>query len=299
VAACVDLPFHKYQALGNDFVLLDMRTAAVPDPAALSALLCRRTTSIGADGLILVGPDEGGAARMEFYNPDGSRAAMCGNGIRCVARFLRDRAWETADRFDIMTDVGPREVRILSDGVAADLGAPEFAPENIPIRPAAADPRRVEVRLEGGPDLPPAVCLSIGNPHCVFFVPDAAAYPVAAVGPRVERHALFPARINVIFAQESAPGVLACRVWERGAGETRACGTGAAAAVIAATVRGMVDGAARVRLPGGVLDVAWDRRGGVVIAGAAEDVFRGTISIPRALATLRSRRETAAAPRVS
>ncbi len=269
-----------------------MRAVAVPDPAGLSALLCRRTTSIGADGLILVRPDERGAARMEFYNPDGSRAAMCGNGIRCVARFLRDLAWETADRFDIMTDAGPREVRILPDGVAADLGAPAFEPGRIPISAGTCDPRRLDVPLEGGPDLPPAVCLSIGNPHCVFFVRDVGAYPVAAVGPRVERHALFPARINVIFAELSAPGVLACRVWERGAGETRACGTGAAAAVIAATVRGVVDGTARVRLPGGILDVAWDRRAGVAIAGAVERVFRGTIPVPEMLAC----REDAARP---
>ncbi len=292
--AQVYLPFFKYQALENDFVILDLRSVEVHDAARLSRMLCTRAKSIGADGLLLVSPHARCAARMEFYNPDGSRAGMCGNGIRCVARFLRDVGWQSSDRFAIMTDVGIRDVRIFPTSVAANLGCPAFAPDRIPVRAQEPDVRRLSLHLEGGPELPPAVCLSVGNPHCVFFVRNVEDYPVAAVGPRVEHHPLFPERINVIFAELIGPHALKCRVWERGAGETRACGTGASAAVVAATARGMIDGSAVVRLPGGTIEAAWDPHDGVTIAGSAEHVFRGAMLIPEELAAPRSRQESPA-----
>jgi diaminopimelate epimerase len=276
------LEFHKYQGLGNDFVLIDLRHCPVRDAARLSVMLCRRHFGVGADGLILVGPDPRHAARMTFYNPDGSRAEMCGNGLRCVAQYLRASGWERADAFSIMTDAGPREVGFVEAGVAASLGEPSFEPARLPAALTPAELLRAEL---GVGDLPPAVCLSVGNPHCVFFVGDASAVPVAELGPRVENLPVFPERINVEFAQVTAPGRIVCRVWERGAGETQACGTGAAATVVAATLRELVPGEAVVELPGGELVVTWRRGRAVTIAGRADEVFRGSTTTAAAFVT--------------
>ncbi len=272
-----ELTFQKYQGLGNDFVLLGVRDFKITDPGRLSRLLCRRRFGVGADGLILVLPDRVCAARMEFYNPDGSRAEMCGNGLRCVARYLRRAGWERRLRFPIMTDAGPRELRFLQEGVVATLGEPRFSPDEIPAHLEEDQVLHANLNV---PDLPAATCLSIGNPHCVFFVKNVASFPVRDVGPVVERLPVFPERINVEFAELTGPGRLTCRVWERGAGETQACGTGAAAAVIAATLQDFVPGEAIVNLPGGELAVFWRERKAVSIAGQAEEVFAGTMMVP-------------------
>jgi diaminopimelate epimerase len=274
-----DLRFDKFQGLGNDFVVVDGSAYELARLPELSRRLCDRHAGIGADGLIVVHPDQTCAARMEFYNPDGSRAQMCGNGIRCVARYLRLAGRDARPAFPIMTDAGARTVRFVPDGVAADLGEPSFAPEAIPVLASPEEVCSVSLALDGLPPLPPAVCLSLGNPHCVLFVEDVAHLRIDAMGPRIERLPIFPERINVEFAEVLEPRRLACRVWERGAGETPACGTGAAAAVIAATVRGLVPGEAAVDLPGGTLAVAWRDRRSVTIAGGAAAVFSGSISI--------------------
>jgi diaminopimelate epimerase len=279
----VKFRFFKYQGLGNDFVLIDLHDCAIPDPAELSRRLCDRHCGVGADGVILVAPHPTCAARVEFYNLDGSRAQMCGNGIRCVARYLRNTARKTEPRFSIMTDAGIRGVGFVPEGVCVSLGEPSFSPRAIP---ALLDPEvavRAAVTADGFPDLPPATCLSLGNPHCVLWVADLEHFPVAAVGSRIERLPVFPERINVEFAQRIGPDRIACRVWERGAGETRACGTGAAATLVAATLLNLVPGEAMVVLPGGELQVSWKDRRDVTIAGRAEEVFRGSMALPPSL----------------
>ena len=287
------LSFHKYQGLGNDFVLIG---EPIGDPEELSRLLCRRRFGVGSDGLIIVRPDPDCAARMEFYNPDGSRAEMCGNGLRCVARFLVNEGRERSSCFRIMTDAGPKTVSVQEDGVAAVLGEPAFAPDLIPARLGPDEVLEARLPVACSPPLPPATCLSLGNPHCVFFVENVAAFPVDAIGPLVEHLPVFPERINVEFAERTAPGRLVCRVWERGAGETKACGTGAAATLIAATVRGLVPGEAVVTLPGGDLTVLWPERKAVTIRGSAEEVFQGSIVIPEP-APVRSCPDESSSPR--
>lgn len=273
------LVFHKYQALGNDFILLDLSRVAVDDPAGLSRRLCRRHVGIGADGLILAAPEPGCDGRMLFFNPDGSRAEMCGNGIRCLARFLWDTHGISKETLQINTDTGLRELCRVPEGIAVNLGKPAWTADALPTTLPTEHDHAIPLPVTGF-DLPPATCLSVGNPHCVFFVDDLDRIPVTDVGPAVECLPVFPQRINVIFACQTGPGELVCRVWERGAGETQACGTGAAASVVAGTLTGRLSGQAKVKLPGGELLVNWHRDAGVSIAGPAEPVFCGTVPLP-------------------
>ncbi len=283
----VFLPFSKYQALGNDFILLDTRKVKIAKPGELSRILCCRKLGIGADGLILVSPHPSCAARMIFYNPDGSRAGMCGNGIRCVAKYLFDTGWlkqeKAADStgFCIATDSGPREVSLgPGDIVEANLGTPSFDPASLPAHLAPEEVQ--DLRFPDLP-LPPGLCLSVGNPHCIFFVRDLKNIPINRFGPRVECDPRFPSRINVEFAEPLDKARLTCRVWERGAGETSSCGTGAAAVCVAATLRGLVNARATVCLPGGEIEVRWDRPGPVFIRGPARFVFKGEVPVSRSL----------------
>jgi len=274
------LQFVKMQGAGNDFICLNL-FAKLPeeDPSVLARRLCRRRYGVGADGLLLIGPSVRADFRMELYNSDGSRAEMCGNGIRCAGKFAYERGIARSKCLRVETDAGIRDLELIFslETVAAatvDMGYPEFHPARIPVD------------AEGDTFIakPVAVCgtgfsvtaLSMGNPHAVIFTdrPDGLDLPV--LGPQLERHPLFPNGVNTEFVEVLRSNLLKMRVWERGVGETLACGTGACAALVAAAVNGFSERAAEVLVPGGTLSVRWEEGSGrVFLTGPAVTVFEG------------------------
>lgn len=251
------MDFVKMHGLGNDFVIVDGPFEPSADQVEA---WCDRRRGIGADGVLVVTPLEDGGVRMGYWNADGSPAEMCGNGLRCVARYAVSRGLADGPRFTVQTAVGPRPVEVRNDGtVRAFIGTV-----------SAADAGPLDV---AGYHLEP---IRVGNPHAVAFVADCYSTPVQAVGPVVEGDPHFPERTNVEFATVVAPDRIALRVWERGVGETLACGTGAAATAAVAYRNGLTDARVTVDLPGGalVVEVASD---GIWIEGPAETAFRGTV----------------------
>ena len=266
------IPFLKMHGLGNDFVVLDGRRAPIAVDAAAARVLADRRTGIGCDQVILLEPPRQPAAHvlMRIRNPDGGEAEACGNATRCVADLLRR---ETGDaRVRIETIAGLLEAEALPDGrVAVDMGPVRTGWREIPLsRPM--DTERVALTL--GP-LSAPVCTNIGNPHATFFVDDVDAVDVAALGPELERNQVFPQRANIGVATVRDRGNIRLRVWERGAGITRACGSGACAALVAAHRRGLTAREAAVELDGGVLDIAWRKDGRVVMTGPVALSFEG------------------------
>ena len=266
------IPFLKMHGLGNDFVVLDGRGTAVAVDAAGACALANRRTGIGCDQVILLEPPRQRAAQvlMRIRNPDGGEAEACGNATRCVAALLRR---ETGDpRARIETIAGLLEAEALPDGrVAVDMGPVRTGWREIPLsRPM--DTERVELTF--GP-LSTPVCTNIGNPHATFFVDDVDAVDLPALGPELERDRLFPQRANIGVAAIRDRCNIRLRVWERGAGITRACGSGACAALVAAHRRGLTAREAAVELDGGVLNIAWREDGRVVMTGPVALSFEG------------------------
>ncbi len=288
------MEFSKYHGLGNDFILLDNRHQLEPviSPAE-AADWCDRHFGIGADGVIFALPGQNGTDyTMRIYNSDGSEPEMCGNGIRCLAKFL-----ETLESNDGQAPPAPHTYRIHTlaglisptlqpDGqVTVDMGPPYLLAQEIPTTLATAAEKVVDLPLEVSGQTWQVTCVSMGNPHCITFVEDVAAIPVPGgfanalehLGPQFEHHPVFPQRINTEFIQVVRPDYLKMRVWERGAGITLACGTGACASLVAGVLNGRCDRAATVELPGGPLHIEWraaDNR--VYMTGPAELVFRGS-----------------------
>lgn len=275
------LPFVKMHGLGNDFVLLDLRgTGHAPDTAQYRRLADRRY-GVGCDLiLILTSANERRAqARCAFVNADGSVAEHCGNGVRCVARYL-DRCGDSVERrVTLELDGALTELELgVGDEVRVDMGRPRFAPAAIPLAVVAEAPRyRVDIAGESHE----FGAVSMGNPHAVFMVDDVSRAPLASVGPAVQDMALFPARVNAGFMQVVDRGHLRLRVFERGVGETRACGTGACAAVAVGRRWGVLDDSVEVELPGGSLRIAWDGTPDrpLWMTGPATFVFDGTIEL--------------------
>jgi diaminopimelate epimerase len=276
------LPFSKMHGIGNDYVYVDGFAARVPDPSALARRVSRRRTGIGSDGLILVRPSEVADCRMEMYNADGSRGEMCGNGIRCVAKYAYEHGLTRANPMRIETDAGTRELRLHLDGgrvtsVTVDMGEPVLDGPRIPV---AVEGRVIDAPLAVDGTEYRVTCVSMGNPHCVVFLADVEKLDLEALGPRFEHHRFFPNRVNTEFIRVEAPDELTMRVWERGSGETAACGTGACAALVAAALTGRAGHAATVHLHGGDLRIEWresDDR--VLMTGPAEEVFTGEIEV--------------------
>jgi len=266
------IPFLKMHGLGNDFVVLDGRRAAVTVDAATVRALADRRTGIGCDQVILLEPPRDPTAQlfMRIHNPDGGEAEACGNATRCIADLLRR---ETGDRrVQIETVAGLLEAEALSDGrVAVDMGPARTGWREIPLA-RDMDTERIDLSL--GP-LSAPVCTNIGNPHATFFVDDVEAIDLAALGPVLEYHPLFPQRANIGVAAVRDRGNIRLRVWERGAGITRACGSGACAALVAAHRRGLAAKQAGVVLDGGSLDIAWREDGHVVMTGPVALSFEG------------------------
>jgi diaminopimelate epimerase len=267
------IPFLKMHGLGNDFVVLDGRRAAIAVDAAAARALADRRTGIGCDQVILLEPPRHPAAQvlMRIRNPDGSEAEACGNATRCVADLLRCETGDASLRIE--TVAGLLEAEATPDGrVAVDMGPARTGWGEIPLA-QAMETDRVELTL--GP-LSAPVCTNIGNPHATFFVDDVEAIDLAALGPVLEHHPLFPQRANIGVAAVRDRRNIRLRVWERGAGITRACGSGACAALVAASRRGLAERWATVALDGGTLDIAWREDGHVIMTGPVAVSFEGT-----------------------
>ncbi|HVC57606.1 MAG TPA: diaminopimelate epimerase [Stellaceae bacterium] len=267
------IAFVKMHGLGNDFVVLDARRNPLAIDAAAARALADRHSGIGCDQLIVIEPPRQPTADawMQIVNADGSAAAACGNATRCVAWLLAEESG--ADRVRIETAAGLLDAEMLGDRrVAVDMGPARTDWHDIPLARAM---ETLAVDLAAGPLASP-VCTSIGNPHATFFVDDAEAVDLAALGPRLEHDPLFPERANIGVATVRGPDRLRLRVWERGAGITRACGTGACAALVGAHRRGLTGRQATVRLDGGDLDILWREDGHVVMTGPATLAFEGS-----------------------
>jgi diaminopimelate epimerase len=290
------MEFSKYQGLGNDFLLFDLRDTPVDGEdfkanPELVQRLCDRRFGVGADGVILaLRSGMEAELRMRIFNADGSEAEMCGNGIRCLARFLADRDGDgPGRRWVVETAAGPILPELQADGqVRVDMGPPFLEPDTVPTHlpkgPAGLPQGQLSV-LDGFWSVAAA---GMGNPHVVVPVPDVMAMDLEAMGAALEVHPVFPARTNVHLVQVLSPSHLLMRVWERGAGPTLACGTGACATLVACHLLGLSDRNARLDLPGGPLQIAWDgSTNHVFMTGPAERVFGGQLADPlaHALAT--------------
>jgi diaminopimelate epimerase len=266
------IPFRKMHGLGNDFVVLDGRRGELAVSAALARAIADRRTGIGCDQLIVIEPARDPAARalMRILNADGSEAEACGNASRCVARLLAEEAGDPHLRIE--TVAGLLDAEMLRDGrVSVDMGPARTGWDEIPLaRPT--DTLRVDLAL--GPLAAP-VCTNIGNPHATFFVADAEAIDLASLGPELEHDRLFPERANIGVATVVDREHIRLRVWERGAGLTRACGTGACAALVAAHRRGLTGRHAIVALDGGELDIVWRADAHVMMTGPATLAYEG------------------------
>jgi diaminopimelate epimerase len=290
------LGFTKMHGCGNDYIYVIADRVRPADPAALSRRLSDRRFGIGGDGLIMLAPSKSADVRMEMYNADGSRGEMCGNGIRCVARLYYERAArprnpQTPQHLIVVeTDCGLKTVALKLDGgrvseATVDMDEPVLEGHEIPV---AADGRVVDYPLEVGGRAWRITAVSMGNPHCVVFVDDEAVFALedsefARVGRQFEHHPFFPRRVNTEFILPLSRDRLRMRVWERGSGETMACGTGACAALVAAALTGRAERRATLELRGGKLEIEWRERGEsanhVMMTGEAVEVFSGEVEV--------------------
>ncbi len=258
--------FTKMQGLGNDYLYVDHREDLPEDLAGLAARLADRHFGVGGDGLIWIGPSERADFHMRMFNADGSEGQMCGNGIRCVGKYVYDKGLTAKTELTVETPAGIRTLRLhLEQGMVAavtvDMGTPAVAP-----------PRTITVQ---GTDYT-VIPVDMGNPHAVVFLEEIGKLDLSALGPDFEHHRSFPGRTNTEFVQVCSPGRLRMRVWERGSGETMACGTGACAALAAACCTGRCGRAAQIQLPGGTLELSWPRGDGpLFMTGPAVTVFEG------------------------
>jgi diaminopimelate epimerase len=280
----MEIEFTKYHGLGNDFILIDNRSSSEPCLTPDRAVeLCDRHFGIGADGVIFALPGQNGNDyTMRIFNSDGSEPEMCGNGIRCLAKFLADlEAAELGSgvKYRIHTLAGVMTPRLEKNGrVTVDMGQPQLNASEIPTTLLSPEQKVVNQPLEVAGQSWDVTCVSMGNPHCVTFVEDVASIPLETIGPKFEHHPVFPQRTNTEFIQVVKPDYLKMRVWERGAGATLACGTGACASLVAGVLTGKCDRRATVELPGGCLEIEWSQTDGrVYMSGPAERVFAGKI----------------------
>jgi diaminopimelate epimerase len=274
--------FLKMHGLGNDFVIFDARTFAVPVDAVSARAIADRKRGIGCDQVIVMEPHKNGAAAfMRIFNADGGEVESCGNAARCVAYLLM--AERETDHIQLASAGGPLDCRSAGeDTVTVDMGVPRLDWREIPMA-QAVDTQSFALEVPGFADsaLNAAAAVSVGNPHCVLFVDDAESAPVASLGAAIERHPWFPSRTNVEFVERRSPDVLRMRVWERGAGITQACGTGACAAAVAAIERGLTNRKVKLLLDGGELSIEWrESDDHVLMTGPIRFAFAGEVSIP-------------------
>ena len=291
--------FVKMQGLGNDFVIVNcLESAPPPDEklAALSQAVCDRHFGVGGDGMIFILPDDNSHYRMRMFNPDGSESEMCGNGIRCFGKYLFDIGVAKGE-ISVATTKGVQHIE-LQDAqpganplkVRVDMGTPHLLRSQIPMRPSGnssnggSDGQVINQPLEVDGQSYAITAVSMGNPHVVIFVNDVETVPLKELGFQIEHHDVFPERTNVHFVQVLSAQKLWVRHWERGAGDTLACGTGACASVVAASLTGKIPGRrALAQLPGGDLDIEWAANNHVYMTGPATTVFEGEIDLPEVL----------------
>lgn len=275
------MKFTKMHGIGNHYVYVNCFEESVADPAGLAPRVSDPTTGIGSDGLVLILPDAEADARMRMFNPDGSEAEMCGNAIRCVAKFLYDHDIVRKDVLQIATGAGllTLELSVGADGrvenVRVDMGEPRLSSAEIPTTLPETDGRVMNVPVEVGGTTYDVTCVSMGNPHAVIYVGDTAAVALERLGPMIETHEAFPARTNVHVAEVRAAGEVTMRTWERGTGITQACGTGAAAVCVAGVLTGRSGRCITAHLPGGDLAIEWADNHHVFMTGPAAEVFSG------------------------
>jgi diaminopimelate epimerase len=271
--------FTKMHGAGNDYVYVNCFDETPPaDLAALAVAVSDRHKGIGSDGLILIRPSSAADARMQMFNADGSEAEMCGNGVRCVAKYLYDHNVARKETLRIETGRGVLVLKVLTSGGKVDrvrvgMGQPILKSAEIPTRLSGDPPVLVPLDVAGR-ELR-VTCVSMGNPHCVTFVDEIVDDLVLRIGPQIERHPAFPKRVNAEFVKVLSRTETVLRVWERGSGETQACGTGACAAAVAGVLAGLTDRKILTHLPGGDLELEWTSSGEVEMTGPAVEVFEG------------------------
>ena len=275
IGGAMIIPFRKMHGLGNDFVVLDARRSPLPITPARAAAIADRHTGIGCDQFIVMEPGtEGADVFMRIYNPDGSEAGACGNATRCVAELAMADAGSGAAAVRTISGLLPSE-RLPDGTIRVDMGEARLGWREVPLA-HETDTLHLPLSADGVSD--PAAC-SMGNPHATFFVPDLAALDLPRIGPELEHAAIFPQRANIGFVQVLAPDHLRLAVWERGAGLTLACGSGACATLVNAVRRGLSARAATVSLPGGDLRIEWRDDGHVLMAGPTATAFTGMIDL--------------------
>jgi diaminopimelate epimerase len=280
VATMNPLTFWKMHGLGNDYVVVDNRKGEIVEKEmpSLAKRVCERRFSVGADGLLLVGNSKSADARMRIFNADGSEAEMCGNGIRCFAKYCYENGIVKKPEFRVETNAGIKLVTLtVKEGevklVRVDMGAPNWERKSLPM---TGEGTCIDEDLQvDGDESYRVTCLSMGNPHCVIFVENVDEFPVEYIGPMIENNQAFPNRTNVGFTQVLGKAEMKVRVWERGCGETLACGTGACAAVAAANRLGKIGSIVIVHLLGGDLQVEVSKT--LLLVGSAEKVFEGNL----------------------
>lgn len=272
------LPFTKMNGLGNDFVIADARTDKITLNAGQILRICDRAAGIGCDQLLVMESSTKADVFMRIYNADGSEVSACGNGTRCVARLVMDETGQ--DSVTIETVAGLLKAQRAGDQIAVDMGEPKLKWDDIPLSEPFHDTRGIELEIGplGAPLLHTPAVVNMGNPHAVFFVDDLNVVDLSKSGPMLETHPLFPERANISLARVDARDAISLKVWERGAGLTKACGTAACAAVVSAVRKRLTDRMVNVRLPGGILTVEWretDKH--VIMTGPADYDGKGTI----------------------
>lgn len=277
------MKFTKMQGLGNDYVYVDCTRQELPDPEKTARIVSDRYFGIGSDGLILICPSDKADFEMRMYNADGSRGEMCGNGIRCVAKYVYDYGLTDQTSISVETLGGIKYLDLTVEHgkvslVKVDMGTPILEPSRIPV--AASGTRVVDEPLEVEGKVYHMTCVSMGNPHAVIFMDDVAGLDLEKIGPSFENHERFPNRVNTEFVKVLDQNTVEMRVWERGSGETLACGTGACAVAVASILNGYTEDQVTVRLLGGDLEIFWDRaEDKVYMTGPAKVVFDGEICL--------------------
>ena len=273
------MKFTKMHGIGNDYIYVNCFEEKITDPSRLSLVMSKQHFGVGSDGLILIGPSDTADFSMRIFNSDGSEADMCGNGIRCLGKYVYDRGLTDKSELTVSTMGGLKKLWLTVEGgkvvrVRADMGIPELTPAKIPVDVDAEQVMQYPLQILG--KTLPITCVSMGNPHAVIFVTDPDAIDLPVVGGMIEHHPLFPRRTNVEFVRVIRRDMLQMRVWERGAGETLACGTGACASLVAAVMNGLADRCAQIKLAGGNLQLEWNEEDNHVYqTGPATFVFDG------------------------
>ena len=285
--------FTKMQGCGNDYIYVNGFTEKIPqeEKTELVRHISDRHFGIGGDGVIFINPSAEADFEMEMYNADGSRAEMCGNGIRCVAKYVYDKGLTDKTEISVIScgqikylQLFLKEGRV--DTVRVNMGAPELRPDRIPVTVAEAGTPLEQERIVNAPIIVQGkeykmTCVSMGNPHAVIFLEDVTNLEIEQIGPYFENHERFPKRINTEFVKVLDKKTVQMRVWERGTGETLACGTGCCATVVACILNGLTDEKVTVKLLGGEIEIEWDREANLVyMTGPAVTVFEGEYDVP-------------------